>query len=200
MDELITIYTSSINILEQNPPSMLKNMLNNTNFYFYVLRDLDKTLGFAIVYSPKDLDFCLLDYMAVDHTYRNQGYGKKIFGYLTKIFHERHMIIEIDSPYQASADQDLRKKRMIFYQRQGSRYIEGIKYILPLTTNGTPPEMLLLLLSGAYKKEIPKNKLILWIKDIYKTVYQCSSEDPRIDLMMSKLPQKIELLEPKNSD
>ncbi len=194
MNDLVSIYTEALVLAEQKPGFILQRMLENENYYFYVLTDESKTLGFAIIYSPNYSDYCLLEYMAIDNKYRNQGIGGDIFDRLSKIFDNKSMLIEIDSPYQESADQNIRKKRMQFYERHGGLYIEGLNYILPLECSGIVPEMLLLIKSNIYTRKLSKQKLQFWLTDIYTAVYGCKPDDTRLNVMLSILPEEAKLL------
>lgn len=194
MDNLVAIYSEALPPSEQKPRTVLEEALYNKNYYFYVLNKNDKTVGFAIVYAPDYSDYYLLEYMAVDHTCRSEGLGGKIFDSLVAEFKNRHMVIEVESPHQPSPDYEQRLKRLAFYSRQGSKTIDKLKYILPLESHFTPPEMLLLLHSSTYVSSIPKTKLSEWVKDIYVAVYGCSPIDARLGEMLNKLPETIDLL------
>ncbi len=190
MDGLFKIYNEAINISEQKPRAMLEKMLQDSNYYFYVSIVNEQVIGFAIVYSPINSDYCLLEYMAIDDSLRGKGYGGKIFDSLTSIFSNKSMVIEIDSPFEDSEDSAIRQKRIEFYKSHGSRLVQGLNYILPMGGLHTP-EMLILLHSNIYNESIPKEKLSSWLTDIYVSVYGCGAGDERLSYMLCDLPDDI---------
>lgn len=190
MEGLFKIYNEAINISEQKPRMLLEKMLKDSNYYFYVSVVNEQVIGFAILYSPINSDYCLLEYIAVDDSLRGQGYGGKIFDALTEIFSSRSMVIEIDSPFEDSEDSAIRLKRIEFYKSHGSRLVQGLNYILPMGGLHTP-EMLILLHSNIYNESIPKEKLSSWLTDIYVSVYGCGAGDERLSSMLCDLPDDI---------
>ncbi len=193
MDSLVGIYTEAIALSEQKSRKTLEAMLSDSSYYFYLLSIKEQPIGFAIVYSPEHLGYCLLEYMAVSSSCRNEGYGGKIFDELASLFENKCMVIEIDSPDQKSDDQEMRKRRMAFYRRHGSLCVSNLCYILPLEVNGTPPDMLLMLHSKKYTASIEKAALKPWVTDIYTSVYGCRANDPRLERMFANLPNTLAL-------
>jgi hypothetical protein len=193
MDGLVGIYTEAIAPSEQKSRQALEAMLLDASYYFYLLYIKEQPIGFAIVYSPEHLEYCLLEYMAVSLSCRNEGYGGKIFDELTSLFKDKCMVIEIDSPEQKSEDQEIRKRRMAFYQRHGSVCVSHLRYTLPLEVNGTPPDMLLMLHAKKHTNSIKKAVLKPWVTDIYTSVYGCRANDPRLERMFTNLPNNLAL-------
>lgn len=194
MDDLCAIYTEALPPSEQKPRVDLEDMLANNNYYFYALKNDSIVIGFAIVYSPSNSDYYLLEYMAIDRNIRSGGYGGKLFDSMVEIFHNKHMVIEIESPYQQSEDHEIRQKRKVFYERHNSKTVDGLNYILPLETGHTPPDMLILIHSGIYNNSIPKEKIQSWLIDIYVSVYGCKEDDKRIGFMLENIPADIALV------
>ena len=194
MNDLFAIYTEALPPSEQKPRVDLEDMLVNTNYYFYVLQKDNIVIGFAIVYAPDNSDYYLLEYMAIEHNLRSEGYGGKLFDSMSQIFINKNMIIEIESPYQESEDHVIRQKRKVFYERHGSKTLQGLNYILPLETDHTPPDMLILINSDIYKNSVPKEKIKYWLTDIYVSVYGCKAEDKRINFMLENIPADVALV------
>ena len=195
MDRLFAIYKEALPPHEQKPRFMLDKMLENTNYYFYILTSpagKNQPIGMAIIYAPGELDYYLLEYIAIAAGYRGGGYGGKFFDALVEIF-KGNMVVEIDSPYQHSDDTATRLKRREFYKSHGCVEVSGLKYILPLKLKNIP-EMLLMLHSDIYKHAIPKEKLRLWLHDIYEYAYGCSKNDERVEFMLDGLPGEVVLL------
>lgn len=191
--DLIEIYCEALPISEQKSRTALLEMLANKNYYFYVLSLENNTLGFAIIYADPALDYCLLEYMAIISTKRSGGYGGRFFDELMVKFPNKTMVIEIESPYQECDDQVIRSKRKIFYERHASAEVQGLRYILPLETTSTPPDMLILLHAKNLPDKISKSQLKSWLTDIYVAVYGCKKEDQRINIMFDKLGEELRL-------
>lgn len=193
MDALVAIYDQALPACERKSRNTLEDMLHASYYRFYVGEDEGEVRAFAIIYAPQGQDHGLLEYLATDHRCRSQGYGGQFMRYLNKEFQGRHMLIEADSPHQPSEDHAIRLKRLRFYQRHGNLEAEGLTYLLPLDTHGTPPEMVLLLQSPEYTTTVPKERLRYWLTDIYTTVYRCAANDPRLDKMLNGLAEAIRL-------
>jgi hypothetical protein len=103
------------------------------------------------------------------------------------------MLIEVDSDREQAADRDMRVRRKNFYRRLGCRELEGVDYILPLASKGQPPEMDLLLHTANKLNKIEVNDLRSWIKTIYTDVYDRSSQDHRIEIMLSSAQNCVQL-------
>lgn len=187
MDGLFTIYSEALPPSEQKARDVLEQMLCNPNYYFYVLKN-GNVVGFSIVYSPTGSDYCLLEYMAVDYRCRSEGYGGKVFDRMVEIFHDKTMVVEIESPKQKCDDAVIRQKRQVFYERHGCICVEDLNYILPLETGHTPPDMLILLNpanTGKKPENVSKHKLREWLTDIYVSVYGCNAKDERLETMFA---------------
>ena len=87
MLELLTMTEAEIHLLYANalsrdfPPSELKSLSAILTMYHKGLYDVlgayqnNQLVGYALLYCPHDDQFVLLDYMAVEPAFRNQGIG-----------------------------------------------------------------------------------------------------------------------------
>ncbi len=87
--------------------------------------------------------FCYCEHFATDPSVRNCGYGSRILlSVLERI--ERPMVLEVEMP-----DDEMSRRRIEFYRRQGLRLWEGVEYVQPPYRNGgNSLPMLLMATSG----------------------------------------------------
>jgi hypothetical protein len=194
---LIKIYQASIEPSEQKSPEVLREMASDVRYGFHVLEALDDVVGFAIVFTPADREFWLLEYIAIEATRRDAGIGTDLFMRVAKTMSNENAgacgVLEVD---QAVGDMNAAaqaRRRLGFYAGCGCKKLQGLTYILPLESNRPPPVMHILLW-GLPHSAISKETLTRWLRTIYSEVYSQSSSDFRISKMVSHLPERIELL------
>jgi hypothetical protein len=108
--------------------------------------------------------------------------------------HGRSLILlEVDSDREASADQQMRTRRQQFYRRLGCVRISRLHYLLPLPGPGPVPEMDLMVYSAEPLPQLPKTELERWLRMIYRDVYRCSPDDPRIVQMLHDVSDPVRL-------
>ncbi|HEY6274579.1 MAG TPA: GNAT family N-acetyltransferase [Terriglobales bacterium] len=158
-----------------------------------------RVTGFTILFLPRSEAFGLLEYMAVADGWRSRGLGAALFRHCIQTTLEERgrplpVLVEVDSDREESADRALRARRQQFYRRLGCFRIAGLAYILPLPGETPPPEMDLLIYPNGNLREFPKRDLEAWLKVIYRIVYDCPQEDPRIKRMLDSIfdPARLE--------
>jgi hypothetical protein len=196
-EDFLRIYKESMSVREQKTPAQISAMLGRHDYQTLLLKRNDLTVGFSIIFmSPKE-SFCLLEYMAVDATYRNSGLGRQLF--LCSVNHiipkigVVPVLLEVDSDREPSADQPIRKRRQQFYRRLNCLRIDKLAYILPLPGEGAPPEMDLMIYFPKNVQAVSKIRLQHWLQLIYHDVYDCSNDDPRIIQMMKPVADPVGL-------
>jgi hypothetical protein len=102
-------------------------------------------------------------------------------------------VLEVDSDREAGGDRQIRARRQQFYRRLGCVRISGLHYLLPLPGQGPAPEMDLLVYSAEPLRQLPKPELERWLRTIYRDVYRCSSDDPRIVQMLHNVSDPVRL-------
>ena len=150
-EKAITIYDESFPSNEKQPLSLIrKRVTENISSLFVGLLN-DKVACMALLWDFKDLEFVLLDYMAVDKEHRNNKIGAIFFKYLSDTINtcNKHMIIEAEN-YLFGNNRELRKKRINFYIKNGAFILRDIPYILP-SLDGTVPTEMCLMISPRYK-------------------------------------------------
>lgn len=197
-EEFFRIYAESIHPREQKSKSLIARMTARADYKFFVQKDDGRVTGFSIVFAPEKETFCLLEYMAVDATRRDSGLGGQLFLHSAEAMATPEgvplaMLLEVDSDREASADRQLRARRLAFYKRLGCLRIDNLSYILPLAGAGAPPEMFLLVHASPEIRTIQKSELRHWLEVIYETVYGCRPGDRRIARMLEGAPDLVTL-------
>jgi len=197
-DALYAIYCESIALREQKSKAELSAMVCKPNYRFLLAQDRDTVVGFSISFVAAAESFCLLEYMAIDESYRCHGVGSELFRATTSAVRGEHgatpILLEVDSDREVTADQELRRRRQNFYRQLGCRQIVDCAYILPLPGEDPAPEMDLFVHVPEPKPAIPRANLQRWLEVIYREVYARCADDPRIAVMLDGVPDPIQLL------
>ncbi|HYS20411.1 MAG TPA: GNAT family N-acetyltransferase [Gemmatimonadales bacterium] len=192
------IYAASIAAREQKPEAWICAMVRAPEYRVWLTKGAGRVTGFSILFLPPAEGFALLEYMAVAPERRNHGVGSELFKETVEraVMPEGRsvpILLEIDSDREASGDQQIRTRRERFYRRLGCVRVSGLHYILPLPGQGPAPEMDLMLYSAEPLRQLPKTELERWLRTIYRDVYRCSSDDPRIVQMLHDVPDPVRL-------
>jgi GNAT superfamily N-acetyltransferase len=201
--QLYAIYAASIAAREQKGESWIAAMIGEPAYRVWVAKADGVVRGFSILFLPAGGGFALLEYMAVAPDQRNQGTGAELFRQtvaraLTPEGRELPVVLEVDSDREASPDRALRTRREQFYRRLGCRRIAGLRYLMPLAGEGSPPEMDLFVYpheppGGLAWNEVARSQVRQWLETIYRDVYHCPPNDPRPAQMVAALPDPVPL-------
>jgi GNAT superfamily N-acetyltransferase len=198
LPELIAIYQEAIDPSEQKTLAEFEAMVTDPRYVLSVSRADNEISGFSISFFPADADCWLLEYMAVAPSSRSRGLGDAIFHeayrYGLRRAPHRTMVLEVDQPGLAVRAKNDTIGRLRFYRRMGCRKLEGLSYILPLDTAGTPPPMMLLTYAIPSLVTLDKPKVERWLTTIYRDAYDVPSHDPRLIKMVTHLSDTIVLL------
>jgi GNAT superfamily N-acetyltransferase len=166
-------------------------MLTRPEYLFLTTSDDSITTAFAIAICLDQTDAALLEYLAVDPAHRSRGHGQQLFQALTQRpeLTNRTLIAEVDVPTDPTA-----ARRKSFYRKLGCREIAHLTYLMPQVADTPPPPMNLLLYKPVLPTCIPKPQLQTWLECIYTEVYHQPIPNPRIDAMLTPLPDPIPLL------
>jgi ribosomal protein S18 acetylase RimI-like enzyme len=197
-EDFFRIYAEAIHPREQKSKALISKMVSRSDYKILVQIKNGFAVGFSIVFAPAGESFCLLEYMAVDSGHRNSGFGGKLFQRTMEESVSRQgvplpMLLEVDSDREASADREMRERRLQFYKKLGCLRVENLSYILPLPGKDPVPEMFLLVCAPAIVSGIRKPQLEHWLGVIYQTVYNCAPGDPRIVRMLEGVPDPVKL-------
>jgi ribosomal protein S18 acetylase RimI-like enzyme len=197
-DALYAIYCDAIAVREQKAKAELSAMVSRPGYRFLLSEKNNTVVAFSISFVATDGNFCLLEYMAVDKKYRGRGVGSELFEETVKSVYRQQaampILLEIDSDRQLSREYELRRRRQNFYRRLGCRRIADCAYILPLPGEGPPPEMDLFVYVPEPQPTIRRDNLRRWLQRMYRDVYGCSADDPRISMMLQGVPDPVELV------
>lgn len=196
--KLLTIYQEAIEIREQKSAAAIAALLLDKRYIIVVSRTNQDVTGFAIAFFPENESFWLLEYMAVAAHVRSKGIGSALFRATLSIAGARTgghpCLLEVDQPGATVSATNDPERRLRFYARLDCRRLAGLNYILPLEAPGIPPLMYLLIHGLNGENSVPKASVRSWLSTIYADVYGCAKDDPRIAVMLSKLPVNIELI------
>ena len=78
-EALYAIYCESIGLREQKSKADLVAMVSKPNYRLLLAQDDSSAVGFSIVFVAGGESFCLLEYMALDKSYRGRGVGAELF-------------------------------------------------------------------------------------------------------------------------
>jgi len=196
-EKAIYIYNDSFPSNEKQPLSLIKKRITDKTSRLFVGLINDKVVCMALLLDCEDLEFVLLDYMAVEKEYRNNKLGTSLFKFLTDNIKSlnKYMIIESENNLFGN-NKVQRKKRINFYIRNGAYLLKEIPYILP-SLDGTIPTEMLLMISPKYRNDFIEfeiiKKLILYI---YTNVYGKEEND---DLLISILKNTSEKISQNNN-
>jgi len=198
--ELYEIYAASIAVREQKPEAWICAMVRAPEYWVGVMQDAGHVSGFSILFLPPAERFALLEYMAVTPERRNRGLGSALFKQtvvraMTPPPHHASLpiLLEVDSDREACGDREMRTRRQQFYRRLGCVRVSGLHYILPLPGQGPAPEMDLMLYSAEPVRQLSKRDLERWLRTVYRDVYRCSFDDPRIVRMLHDVSDPVRL-------
>ena len=199
--QLYAIYAASIAAREQKRESWIAAMIDAPEYRVWVAKAGGVVRGFSILFVPAARNFALLEYMAVAPDQRNHGLGAELFRQTMKaaVLPEARslpVLLEVDSDREASSDRALRTRRERFYRRLGCLRLAGLRYLMPLPGEGSPPEMDLLIYTVVppgrrAPSEVPRGAVKQWLETIYRDVYHCSPDDPRLAQMVASLPDPV---------
>jgi GNAT superfamily N-acetyltransferase len=196
-DAFYAIYRVSFPLSEQKSYEELLRMGSLASYTIFTAQNNEEILGFCIMFHDREVDFYLLEYMAIDAQKRSLGLGSKLFRtstqHLIHAYGLKPLVIEIDSPEKPSDEQHTREKREQFYRKQGARKIDSFDYILPLKSDETPPPMELLVYHPSLT-HISKEQLRCWLEALYANVYGCDKDDVRIAVMLKNTPPILDLI------
>ncbi|HEY2901555.1 MAG TPA: GNAT family N-acetyltransferase [Polyangia bacterium] len=196
--QLYAIYAASIATREQKRKGWIAAMVGAPEYRVWVAKVGGRVQGFSILFVPAAGRFALLEYMAVAPDRRNQGLGGELFRRtmehaVTPEGRKLPVLMEIDSDREASSDRAIRTRREHFYRRLGCLRIAGLRYLMPLAGDGAPPEMDLLIYSVEPLDRVGRSELRRWLETVYRDVYHCSPDDPRLAQMVADLPDFVPL-------
>jgi hypothetical protein len=189
------LYQQAFPESERKPLAVLRTMLDDERYCFLHASQDRCFAGFAIVRILRNDTAALLEYMAIAPAQRGRGSGRQLFVRTANAIQSPPLtlLIEAESDHVESPDRELRSDRKRFYRSLGAREFQGLSWIMPPVASTAPPAMEMLAL-GAAGDSIRKEHLRQWLASIYVEVYGQPAGDPRIETMLSSLPDEVTLV------
>lgn len=188
----MNIYDEAFPSNEKQPLSLIKKRITESRSRLFVgLLNADVTC-MALLWDFKDLEFVLLDYMAVAKEHRNNQFGTGLFNHLTKTINanKKYMVIEVEN-HLFGDNKDLRKKRINFYIKNGAYVLNEVPYMLP-SLDGTLPTEMILMISPKYQNDIIEfDKMETLIKRLYLDLYEKTDDNSLLISILKNTPNKI---------
>lgn len=188
----INIYNESFPSNEKQPLSLIKKRITESTSNLFVGLLNEDVICMALLWDFKELEFVLLDYMAVAKEYRNNKIGAILFKYLINSINtcNKYMVIEVED-YRFGNNKDQRKKRINFYIRNGAYVLNEIPYVLPSLDDTLPTEMILMI-SPKYQKEmIEFENIETLINRIFIDLYGKTKDNNLLVSILKNTPNKI---------
>jgi GNAT superfamily N-acetyltransferase len=190
--QAIQIYEESFPPNERQPLSILADRVNQSKSKLYVGLLNDEVVCMALLWDFVNMEFVLLDYMAVKKSHRNNKIGASLFKFLQEDLKKikKYLIIEVEN-YFFGANQEQRKKRVNFYINNGAYLLKDVDYILPPLDGSSPTEMFLLLCPRYHKERIDKKDLEKLIIRLYLDLYGKDQHDVLLNKIVEKIPAQV---------
>ena len=194
--QFLRIYQSSIEPSEQKRTTDVEALVGDPRYRVLVSLDGERVSGFAMCVAASRNQFLLLEYVAVDKGARSSGIGAALVEAVAEIAARSGapLLLEVDQPGSGGSPGNDPARRLRFYAERGCYRIVGLDYILPLDTNGVPPAMWLL--ARGRTRALSSAELRDWLTALYVEVYGQSSDDPRIEAMLTANALAQFILEP----
>lgn len=196
--QFYTIYEDSLPLRERKSKSQISAVLCQPDYKVLLLKRNDAVIGFSVLFVAVGENFSLLEYMAIHPSWRNAGLGGELF---LRTFTDSAAgcgtsfgLVEVDSACELSDDLETRKRRELFYRRQGCLRIDGLSYLLPLPGEGPAPQMSLMVYFPGRLQTLWKCQLEQCLQVLYTKVYNCCPDDPRLRQMMRCLGDPVILV------
>ncbi len=136
--DLMTIrrlYRQAFPLLQRAPFGRIARQWRRGCLELVVFEDKGTAVGFSI--NAVEPELVLVDYLAMSPAERGRGFGGEALGLLRRYYARQQLFLIIEHPQVAAENQQLRQRRLQFYQRHG--YIDS-----GLTINGAEGRMQLL--------------------------------------------------------
>lgn len=135
------LYQTAFPVEEQIPWTDLMQLADRMPLDFTAYYEDGQFIGLTIVYPRTSFNWFW--YFAVREELRGKGYGQQILSRLLEKYDGRSNILDMESPEQACANLEQRRRRHRFYLRNGfrdtgvGRSFEGIDYTIMIHGEGT---------------------------------------------------------------
>jgi hypothetical protein len=185
------IYLEAFPSNERRDFNLLIKGIKSRNYFMFTLVIASNVSAIACIYSPINNSFALLDYFAVDSNLRGNGIGSIFFKKLVEnnSIQTWNLLLEVEDPLFDNDDQ-IKTKRIQFYENNGAKLILNYDYILPdLDGSGKTTQMKIMIVPRKLIEE--RLKFIEFIKLVFKELYLCHDLNETLNLNIKKVPQTL---------
>jgi GNAT superfamily N-acetyltransferase len=160
--QALEIYEEAFPVEERDAPEVLMAAIQRREagirvgepgFHFRIALENGQVGGLAIFHYYPETRLGFIPYLAVHPVRRNSGLGAQLYQHLVNCVREENseslgVCFEVERPELAknTADADLRRRRIGFYQRNGARLVEPLYLISPPMGPGLPENPYLIML------------------------------------------------------
>lgn len=191
-NDAVNIYEKSFPANEKQSLSLIIKRIKDTTSVLFVGLFNEKVVCMAMLWDFKDSEFTLLDYLAVDEHLRNKKIGTFFFRFLKENSNGKGKYIIIESEdYKFGSDNEIKKKRINFYLKNGSYVLDDIHYIMPSLNDSNPTEMILMICPKYKIDRINVKCIEKLIKQLYLDLYNRPSNDKLLCSIIENLPTYI---------
>lgn len=193
--EAMDIYVRAFPPNERHPVEAIQERVKKELAQLYTGSCRRQVVFMALLYSLKNTDFILLDYMATKAEFR----GKKIStSFLTEMHsllskRKKYFLLEVEHP-EYGENREERLRRYHFYKRCGAQQLKNVRYILPPLQGTLPTEMMLMIFPRYKNEKIPATAVKVLIAQIYKELYRRESDDPLLLQSLHSIHEDVELV------
>jgi GNAT superfamily N-acetyltransferase len=193
-NEAMAIYIEAIPATERHPLGTIKTRIQSGKEKLYIGSVEGKVVLMALLYPLEELQFVLLDYMAVKPEYRKQGLGSEFLKNIYNItgLKNRLFLLEVEDP-KTGADQQTRQRRVYFYRKNGAKILKNLRYILPPLQGNIPTDMILLVLAKNRPIWLSGEAIKDVLTQVYIELYGRDETDPLLKSFIDKVPERVEL-------
>ena len=191
----LQIYLDSFPASERQPVDILETRLSNQLYQGFVAKAENEVVGIALIYPLQPTDFILLDYLGTDKNYRSRGIGRMLMSHLINLVinQQKALLIEVENP-QFCEDSEQAKRRIQFYQNNGAKLLQSVRYVLPPLSGDVPTEMLLMMVPAELGGQLPGKQVKQLIEQVYQEMYDRPSDDALLRSFIEEVPDVVELV------
>ncbi|MGL4498112.1 MAG: GNAT family N-acetyltransferase, partial [Planktothrix sp.] len=165
----LQIYLDSFPPSERQPVDILETRLSHQLYQWFVAKAENQVVGIALLYPLQPTDFILLDYLGTDKNYRSRGIGRMLMSHLITLVNtqQKTLLIEVENP-QFCDDSEQAERRIQFYQNNGAKLLQSVRYVLPPLSGDVPTEMLLMMVPAELGGQLPGSRVQQLIEQVYQ--------------------------------
>jgi GNAT superfamily N-acetyltransferase len=197
--EAMGIYLQAFPDNERQPADKIKSRVEHGYYSLIIAKRNKSVAGFSLLFPFIDLNFGLLDYMAVQKEQQGFGIGSKLFDKTFELLRQdiptSFLLLEVEDPaFGDPLEKDTRFRRVKFYRKLGAKAVTNFRYLMPPLSGNSPTNMLLMVYMGSKLMALNPQSLLHIVTAIYSKVYERDEDDPYLGQMLENLPDNVVLI------